>query len=147
MESECFGACYFGALWSSSELRYFLHVTYSTLMRKILLAYHTNYLFFLGDITYVEDPTPRLLGKLSAETRRFTPDTMIKYIVRRPKYPSKSPLFLGSLSGYEPFLRFLHVGGRTGSEGRLAFSLTVEYLLSPTLSGGEAALPLRCLPA
>jgi hypothetical protein len=39
MESECFGASYYGALWSSSELRYFLHVTYSTLTRKILLPY------------------------------------------------------------------------------------------------------------
>jgi hypothetical protein len=58
----------------------------------------------------------------------------------------KSSLFLGSLSGYKPYSRFLCVGGRTGSEGRLAFGLVAEYLLSPTLSGGEAALPLHCSP-
>ncbi len=67
--------------------------------------------------------------------------------VRRPKYPSKSPLFLGSLPGYEPCLCFLRVGDRTGSEGRLAFGLAVEYLLSPTLSRGEVVLPSRCLLA
>jgi hypothetical protein len=67
--------------------------------------------------------------------------------VCRLKYPSKSPLFLGSLSGYEPFLRFLCVGGRIGSKGRLAFGSVAEYLLSPTISGGEVALPLHCLPA
>jgi hypothetical protein len=76
MEPECFGARYFGAFWSSLELRYFLHVTYSTLMRKILLPYHTNY-FFLGDITYVEDPTLRLSGKLLAKTCRSTPNTRV----------------------------------------------------------------------
>jgi hypothetical protein len=72
---------------------------------------------------------------------------LIQYTVRRPKYPSKSPLFFGSLSGYEPFLRFLRVGGRIVSEGCLAFGSAMKYLLSPTLSGGEAALPLRCSPA
>ncbi len=71
---------------------------------------------------------------------------LLQYTVRRPKYPSKSPLFLGSLSGYEPFLRFLRVGGSIGSKGRLAFGLAAEYLLSPTLSVGKAALPSRCLP-
>jgi hypothetical protein len=58
--------------------------------------------------------------------------------VCRPKYPSKSSLFIGSLSSYEPFLRFSRVGGRIGSKGRLAFGLAVEYLLSPTISGGES---------
>ncbi len=39
------------------------------------------------------------------------------------------------------------VGGRIGSEGHLAFGSAAEYLLSPTFSGGEAALPLRHFPA
>jgi hypothetical protein len=34
----------------------------------------------------------------------------------------------------------LHVGGRIESKGRLAFSSAAEYLLSPTISGGEAAI-------
>jgi hypothetical protein len=72
---------------------------------------------------------------------------LTQYTVRRPKYPSKSSLFLGSLSGYDPFLRLSRVGGRTGSKSRLAFGSAAEYLLSPTLKGGEAVLPSRHLPA
>ncbi len=46
---------------------------------------------------------------------------MIQYSTyRRPKYPSKSSLFLTwiwiLLSGYEPFLRFLRVGGTIGPD-------------------------------
>jgi hypothetical protein len=32
---------------------------------------------FFAEIAYVEAPTPRVFGQLSAETHRFTPDTML----------------------------------------------------------------------
>jgi hypothetical protein len=47
----------------------------------------TAYIMVLGvttikvfaNITYVEDPTPRVFIELSAETRRFTPDTIEQF--------------------------------------------------------------------
>jgi hypothetical protein len=34
-----------------------------------------NYHFVFAEIAHVEAPTPRVFGQLSAETRRFTPET------------------------------------------------------------------------
>jgi hypothetical protein len=62
-------------------------------------------------------------------------------LVYSRRYPKYSRLTLPwILSGYKPFLRFSPVGGRIGSEGRLAFGLAAEYLLSPTISGEGAAI-------
>jgi hypothetical protein len=63
-----------------------------------------------------------------------------RYLKYSRSLTSSSPI----LTGYEPFLRFFSV---LGVGGRLAFSSAAEYLLSPTISGGEAALPSHHLPA
>ncbi len=68
-------------------------------------------------------------------------------IGRYPKYPTLVSLFLGSHHVTSPFYTFCVLREGFGSKGFLAFGSATEYLLSPTISGGEAVLPLRHLPA
>jgi hypothetical protein len=69
---------------------------------------------------------------------------LVVYSHRYPKYSRLTlpwiPVRLRAL------FTLLRVGGRIRSEGCLAFGLAAEYLLSPTISGGEAAIALfACL--
>ena len=57
------------------------------------------------------------------------------------RYPKYSRLTLPWIPvRLRALFTLLCVGGRIRSEGCLAFGLAAEYLLSPTISGGEAAI-------
>ncbi len=64
---------------------------------------------------------------------------LLRCRVRRPKYPSKSPLFLGSLTGYEPFLCFCVCWGCRDPRTALPLAWRLNNSYCNTQWGGDGS--------